>query len=249
IFVTAHEIAPSWHVRMQAAFQKHTDNAVSKTVNLPNSATLDDVSQVFLLAYQEGCLGVTVFRDGCKKEQVLHAGTVERKPETEGPTMKPRPDKLPSITYRKRTPLGTAFITVSDDPKSGEPFEVFILVGKAGSDTMAVAEGMGRLISLGLRLPSPLSPRDRVMQMIDQLGGIGGARRVGFGPNSVASLPDAIAQVLAEHIGLAEESMEADTLVFGELPYGELCSQCQMATLVREEGCNKCHNCGFSDCS
>lgn len=250
VFVTAHEIAPSWHVRMQAAFQRHTDNAVSKTVNLPNSATLEDVAKVFFLAYEEGCLGVTVFRDGCKKEQVLHVGTIETALETEGPIMKPRPHAVPGITYRQKTPLGTAFITVTDNGETGQPFEVFVNVGKAGSDTMAVAEGYGRLLSLILRLLSPLSPRDRVEEIVGQLGGIGGGRRVGFGPNSILSLPDAIAQVLAEHIGLTQgEEVETETLAFGELPYGEFCPQCQMATLIREEGCNKCYNCGFSDCS
>lgn len=250
IFVTAHEIAPEWHVRMQAAFQDYVDNAVSKTVNLPSNATVEDVANVFLLAYEEGCLGVTVFRDGCKDEQVLYVGTVEMESEVDAPAIKPRPDKLPSITYRKRTPLGTAFITVSYDPNTGEPFEVFIHVGKAGSDTMAVAEGIGRLISFALRSRSSLSPRDRVVEIIGQLSGIGGARRVGFGPNSVASLPDAIAQVLAEHIEL-EGGREATIISFSgdELPRGELCPSCGMASLEREEGCNKCYNCGYSDCS
>lgn len=250
VFVTAHEIEPSWHVRMQAAFQKHTDNAVSKTVNLSNTATVKDVAQVFLQAYKEGCLGVTVFRDGCKKEQVLHMGTIETALETEGPIMKPRPHAVPGITYRQKTPLGTAFITVTDNGETGQPLEVFVNVGKAGSDTMAVAEGYGRLLSLILRLLSPLSPRDRVVEIVGQLGGIGGGRRVGFGPNSILSLPDAIAQVLAEHISLQGDK-EVTTIVFsdGELPHGEFCSNCGMATLIREEGCNKCYNCGYSDCS
>ena len=248
VFVTAHEIAPEWHVRMQAAFQRHTDNAVSKTVNMINSATVEDVAQAYLLAYELGCLGITIYRDRCKEEQVLHVGTLGPAPETRGgpgPAMKPRPHVLPGKTYRQETPLGTAFITVTDDDETGEPFEVFVNVGKAGSDTAAVAEALGRLISLCLRLRSPLSPRERVKEIVGQLSGIGGGRSLGFGPHRVDSLPDAIARVLAEHIGLARREMEQGQL---PLPMGDLCPECGQATLVIEEGCKKCYSCGFTEC-
>jgi len=158
VFVTAHEVAPEWHVRMQAAFQKHTDNGVSKTINLPSSATVEDVANAYKLAYREGCLGITVFRDGCRSEQVLHVGTDnDDEKEKQAPalaeapqlTVKPRTRVLRGVTYQAGTPLGTAYITVNENG-ANQPFEVFTNVGKAGSDTAAVAEALGRLISLTL---------------------------------------------------------------------------------------------------
>ena len=256
VFVTAHEVVPEWHVRMQAAFQKHTDNGVSKTINLPHAATEEDVAKAYLLAYELGCIGITVFRDGCKGEQVLHVGTAKKEKgkdepaEQAGTGIEPRPEVLPGKTYRIQTPVGTAFITVNDDGKgAGEPFEVFVSVGKAGSETMAHAEALGRLISLVLRLPLPggMSARDRVAEIVGQLSGIGGGRPLGFGRKRVLSLPDALAQALAHHMGMTEvreiqRPAEALTKV------GDLCPDCQQATLVNEEGCRKCYSCGFSEC-
>ena len=207
VFVTAHEVPFEWHVRHQGAFQKSTDNGVSKTINLPNSATLDDVARAYLLAWELGCLGITVFRDGCK-EGVLSIGTKTGRADKRGEAaaapppavVKPRPRSLTGRTYRVETPLGTAY-TVVNEHGDGEPFEVFVSVGKAGSDTMAVAEAMGRLISLALRMPSPLSTKRRLEEVVAQLSGIGGGRPLGFGPQRVLSLPDGIARVLAEHLG------------------------------------------------
>ncbi len=255
VFVTAHEIAPEWHVRMQAAWQKHTDNGVSKTVNLPNAATVEDVASAYQLAHREGCLGITVFRDGCKSEQVLHLGSQEEK-EKEKPApaptevaelaVKPRARALRGITYQAKTPLGTAYITINENG-DGQPFEVFTNIGKAGSDTTAVAEALGRLISLILRLPSPLSPQDRLAEVVDQLSGIGGGRPMGFGSRRVRSLPDAIAQVLADHLGLSERDLSRDEVKTQSRP-GDLCPTCGQATLVIQEGCRKCYSCGFSEC-
>jgi len=297
IFVTAHEIHPDWHVRMQAAFQKGTDNAVSKTINLPHEATVEDVARAYLLAYETGCRGITVFRDGCKGVQVLHVGTAADKskgaPESEqvkqaaaaesssGPhaeqgqkgeasaAMKPRPRVVEGVTYRAETPLGTAFVTVNKNG-NGQPFEVFLNVGKAGSDIAAVAEAIGRLISLTLRLPSPLSQSERLRIIVEQLSGIGGGRQIGFGPKRVRSLPDAIAQVLGEHLGMyqsddaaaaagiraeakaesaAPTAVRVNGFAAGEpLKIGDLCPGCGCATLVHEEGCRKCHGCGYSEC-
>ncbi|HEY65419.1 MAG TPA: ribonucleoside reductase class II [Caldilineae bacterium] len=278
VFVTAHEIAPEWHVRMQAAFQAHTDNAVSKTINLPNSATIEDVANAYLLAYKEGCLGITVFRDGCKGTQVLHAGTKStdkgaiedeqeaKKVVTKAPVpmlgqlspdgyyqKKPRPRVLHGTTYRWTTPLGTAYVTINSD-SSGQPFEVFLNVGKAGSDVAAVSEALGRLISLILRLPSSLAPRERLEEVVEQLAGIGGGRPLGFGPNAVRSLPDAISQVLAEYLKGEAPEKPAEEVEVAQLslpldrPTGDLCPECGQATLVFEEGCKKCLSCGFSEC-
>src|SRR5256885_1477254 len=174
VFKTSHEIGFEWHVRHQAAFQRHTDNGVSKTINLPNNASEDDVARAYRLAWELGCLGITVFRDGCKGEQVLNVGVSKKKDKGAAAAMpggqaviKPRPRSLKGATYRSQTPIGTAFITVNETP-DGDPFEVFVQVGKGGSDTMAVAEALGRLISLTLRLPSPLSAQRRLREGINQ---------------------------------------------------------------------------------
>ncbi|HYL81689.1 MAG TPA: vitamin B12-dependent ribonucleotide reductase [Candidatus Acidoferrum sp.] len=265
VFVTAHEIEPEWHVRMQAAFQKHTDNGVSKTINLPNSATVEDVARAYRLAYDLGCLGITVFRDGCKSAhggQVLHVGTgaetsaegKEKMPAEETTqakvttTVKPRPRTLKGVTYRIDTPLGTGYVHVNQ-ATSGEPFEIFLNVGKAGSDVQADAEALGRLISLILRMPSPLSPRERVEQIVKQLDRIGGRRDAGMGPARVRSIPDAVAQALAEHVGLKEPGVEhIREAREGRTKATDMCPDCQNFTLVFEEGCQKCHACGFSEC-
>jgi len=247
VFKTAHEIDYTWHVRHQAAFQKHTDNGVSKTINLPREATEDDVAGAYRLAWELGCLGITVFRDGCKGGQVLNLGVRDEAVEASSRGVKPRPHSLPGKTYRMETPIGTAFITVNDTP-AGDPFEVFVQVGKAGSDTMAVAEALGRLVSLVLRLPSPLSARRRLEEVSSQLSRIGGGQPTGFGAAKILSLPDALARTLAEHIGQAQEADAARKNEGGLRRVGDLCKECGQATLIYEEGCKKCLSCGFNEC-
>ena len=253
VFKTAHEIHWSWHVRHQAAFQRHTDNGVSKTINLPTDAALGDVAEAYLLAWREGCLGITVFRDGCKGAQVLNVGvggeTLGNGGTLTERVVKPRPHSLAGATYRMETPIGTAFITVNETP-GGDPFEVFVQVGKAGSDTMAVAEALGRLISLVLRLPSPLSAQRRLEEVISQLSRIGGGQPTGFGAAKVLSLPDALARTLGEHIGLDRGDTTAATAPTGgtRRRVGDLCKECGQATFVYEEGCKKCLSCGFNEC-
>jgi len=251
IFETAHEIPYEWHVRHQGAFQKYTDNGVSKTINLPNSATVEDIASAYRMARDLGCLGITVFRDGCKGDQVLNVGlsaTRSDLPTATGPAVvKPRPRSLSGRTYRIQTPLGTAFIVVNET-EGGEPFEVFVSVGKAGSDTMAVAEAMGRLVSLVLRLPSPLSPKRRLEEIIGQLQGIGGGRPLGFGPEKVLSFPDALARVLSEHLGQFKVSGADDLSLPEHARMGDLCPECGQATFIHQEGCNKCYSCGYNTC-
>ena len=255
VFKTSHEIAFEWHVRHQAAFQRYTDNGVSKTINLANAATEEDVAQAYRLAWELGCLGITVFRDGCKGEQVLNVGVGAKKEAqaagaapTGQAVIRPRPKSLTGSTYRTETPIGTAFITVNETP-DGEPFEVFVQVGKGGSDTMAVAEALGRLISLTLRLPSHLSAQRRLEEVISQLTRIGGGQPTGFGPAKTLSLPDALARTLAEHTGQVKPASglppgggEARKRI------GDLCKECGQATFVYEEGCKKCLSCGFNEC-
>ena len=263
VFKTAHEIHWSWHVRHQAAFQKHTDNGVSKTINLPAEAVESDVAEAYLLAWREGCLGITIFRDGCKGTgQVLNIGVGGEGAALQGDggalgeqlgdrlgdrVVKPRPHSLSGTTHRMETPIGTAFITVNETP-GGDPFEVFVQVGKAGSDTMAVAEALGRLISLVLRLPSPLSAQRRLEEVVSQLSRIGGGQPTGFGAAKILSLPDALARTLGEHIGLGLAHASDAKATAGGRRVGDLCKECGQATLVYEEGCKKCLSCGFNEC-
>jgi ribonucleoside-diphosphate reductase alpha chain len=252
VFKTAHEIDYVWHVKHQASFQKHTDNGVSKTINLPREATEEDVAKAYLLAWELGCLGITVFRDGCKDGQVLNLGLRDKAATPAVRTehsVKPRPHRLAGTTYRMETPIGTAFITVNNNA-AGDPFEVFVQVGKAGSDTMAVAEALGRLVSLVLRLPSPLSAQRRLEEVINQLSRIGGGQPKGFGAAKILSLPDALARTLAEHIGHARADVGTAARADGPMVkrVGDLCKECGQATLIYEEGCKKCLSCGFNEC-
>jgi len=255
-FVTAHQIEPEMRVRMQATIQRHIDHSISSTVNLPHDISVEEVSKIYILAWKLGCKGITVYREG-SREGVLITEAYARKT---GLRQKPRPERLKGVTYRRETPLGTAFITVNELVEDGEPepFEVFINVGKAGSDIASVSEAIGRLISLCLRMPSPMPPKERVKEIVDQLWGIGGGRQLGFGKRRVRSLPDAIAQVLAEHIGIYEEHLNAfqvgaqrrrdDKASWTNERVGDICPICGNATLVYEEGCQKCYSCGYSEC-
>ncbi|MCL6613809.1 MAG: ribonucleoside reductase class II, partial [Firmicutes bacterium] len=199
LFVTAHEIAPEWHVRMQAAFQEHTDNAVSKTVNFPREAAPADVEKVYHLAFKLGCKGVTVYRDGSIQDQPMQKGIEKQKQETitlraepegrrvgEWGKIRPvhRPVRLTGITDVRRTPEGNLYLTLNFE--QDHPFELFAQIGKAGSDISAFTEAIARLISLAFRCG--IDPE----AVAEQLVGIGGSRSIGFGPQRVRSVPDAI---------------------------------------------------------
>jgi ribonucleoside-diphosphate reductase alpha chain len=266
IFGTAHEIDPEWHVRMQAVFQKHTDNAVSKTINLRRDVSVDDVKKAYLLAWKTGCRGITIFRDGCKGDQVLNPGTKKTEPvEVPDQLIKPRPMRVNGATYRIETPLGNAFITVNHD-EDGNPFEVFVIIGKAGSEVAAMAEALGRMISTTLRFGNHLPAKERAKEIMEQLAGIGGGRSVGFGRQKIRSLPDAVAKAIGMHFGLVGFKQELpestkpvvqEALLSGgnghsQIPLfskkADLCPKCGEAMLVFEEGCKKCYGCGYSEC-
>jgi ribonucleoside-diphosphate reductase alpha chain len=275
IFGTAHEIDPQWHVRMQAMFQKNTDNAVSKTINFRHDVTVEEVKKAYMLAWETGCRGITVFRDGSKGDQVLNLGTNGKVQNSnsqmtngkieEADTIKPRPVRVNGATYRIETPLGNAFITVNHDD-DGNPFEVFVTIGKAGSEVAAMAEALGRLISTTLRFGNHLPAKERAKEIMDQLAGIGGGRSVGFGRQKIRSLPDAVAKAIGMHFGLVgfkqEPTERAKPAVQEELLSGgnghsqiplfvkktDLCPKCGEAALVFEEGCRKCYGCGYSEC-
>jgi ribonucleoside-diphosphate reductase alpha chain len=253
VFVVANDVPASEHVRMQAALQAFVDNSISKTINFPEEATPDDVARAYDLAWRSGCKGLTVYVTGSRERVVLETEKTRRakgESDLQREPRRPRPVVLRGTTYRTPTPLGTAYITINENGDH-DPFEVFANVGKAGSDTAAVAEAIGRLISLSLRMPSPLSTQERLTEIIDQLAGIGGGRPLGFGPNRVRSLPDAIAQILARHLAITESEQPPEQL---RLPItipnqkADLCPDCGQAAFVAMEGCRKCLNCGYSEC-
>ncbi|OGK24077.1 ribonucleoside-diphosphate reductase [Candidatus Roizmanbacteria bacterium RIFCSPHIGHO2_02_FULL_38_11] len=208
-FVSSNELTPEDHVKVQAVIQKYVDASISKTVNAPKTHTVEDVKKLYSLAYKLGLKGIAYMRES-SRPGVLERKKEEEKPAEEMPktyTVKPRPMVVHGSTYRINTPVGTAFITVNTNGNM-EPLEVFINVGKAGTDVYAMATGLGRIISLALRFASQLSPKERVSEIVDQLQGIGGARSMGFGKEKIRSLPDAIAKILSMHFGLNGHSQK-----------------------------------------
>ncbi len=232
LFKTAMEIDFSWHVRHQAAFQKYTDNAVSKTINLKQEATRDDVKNAYVSAWKAGCKGITIYRDSSRSQQVLNVGD-GAKEDILKPTK--RPKTLSGQTTSIRTALGNLFVTVNS--ANGQPFELFAQIGKAGSDVVAFTEAIARLISLALRCGVSID------EIVTQLEGIGGARSIGFGPNRIMSVPDAIGQALKQ---LA--TAELGGSIENHSSSMEICPDCGTCALYRAEGCLKCEACGFSEC-
>jgi len=211
VFVTAGEIAPLWHVKMQAAFQKYVDNAVSKTINMPEDATRDDVREAYLTAWETGCSGITVYRNNSKTTQVLNVSSSLKKPVDDvavatkvGDPREPRPMILRGRTHEIATPVGKAFVTINRDEKD-QPFEVFVTIGKGGMHTMADAEAIGKLTSMVLRVAKD-NRMEMAQKIVQQLRGIGGASHIGFGKDRVMSLADGIAKILAEDLALSENS-------------------------------------------
>lgn len=242
LFRTAMEVGWEWHVKHQAAFQKYTDNAVSKTINLPNDASIEDVNEAYMKAYETGCKSITVYRDGSRQVQVMDNKKKSRqmcpnceailfmndgdlmcvtcgyKPSEDesredeehallgngishGDIDEPkreRPMIVNGSTYKLLTPVGKAYIIINEDA-GGMPIEVFVNVGKAGSDLAAMAEALGRVISTSLRFRGTMDPKERAYEIADQLAGIGGRRSVGFGPTKILSLPDAVAAAFSMH--------------------------------------------------
>ena len=234
IFVTALDIAPEWHLRMQAAFQRHTDNAVSKTVNLPHSATVEDIRSIYRMACAEGCKGVTVYRDGCKATQVLTTGAADSRAPA-STRVRERPDFVTGFTQKIQTGLGGMYLTVNE--VDGKPFEVFATIGKSGHSVTAKAEAIGRLVSLAFR--SGIDVRD----VVGQLKGIGGEHPVFQQKGLLLSIPDAIAWVLENRY----LNGRAQTSPAGDLLTRHLCPDCG-AELVFQEGCHACPKCAYTKC-
>lgn len=207
-FVSANDLTPEDHVRVQAAIQTYVDASISKTVNAPKSHTIEDVKRLYTLAYDLGCKGIAYMREGSREGVLVRKESSEAKTDKEikqvvapmTAEVKPRPAVVHGSTYQVETPMGQAYITINTN--GGEqPLEVFVNVGKAGSDVTAMAEALGRLISLVLRVASPIPPIERAHRVASELIGIGGARSLGFGENRVRSLPDAVAKVIDRHFG------------------------------------------------
>lgn len=238
VFVTAMDIAPEWHLRMQAAFQLYTDNAVSKTVNLPHSATVDEIRNIYWMAYERGCKGVTVYRDGCKANQVLCTGEGAPKDEPEvrhGLTVRARPDVVYGFTQKVSTGHGLMYVTINE--VDGQPFEIFATIGKSGRSTTAKAEAIGRLISLALR--SGIEVKD----IVKQIKGIGGEMPV-FSvakKGQVVSIPDGIAWVLENRYLKSKQAYHVNGLG------AQRCPECD-DILVFQEGCHICPSCAFTKC-
>ncbi|OQY87376.1 MAG: ribonucleotide reductase [Anaerolineae bacterium UTCFX1] len=269
-FVVSADIAADEHVRMQGALQAFVDNSLSKTVNFPEGATEQDVATAYMLAWELGCKGITVYVTGSRDKVVLETNaTADKKAPQPQPAAdsinqtapmiwhdlkKPRPKALAGKTYNVETPVGKAFITINENG-GGQPFEAFVNTAKAGSEIAAVSEAIGRLISYILRMASPVAPVDRMREVIAQLAGIGGGRSLGFGPNRVRSLPDGIGQVLDGYLNEKNGAVAGtngngkhDESSARKVKIGDLCPECGEAAVVNEEGCRKCYACGFSEC-
>lgn len=238
VYVTAHDVSPEWHIRMQAAFQKYTDNAVSKTVNLPRDATIDDVLKVYNLAYELECKGVTIYRDGSKENQVLSFADDKKHVEEFLKVAKKRPETLEGYTTRMKTGMGNLYVTVTE--YNSQPFEVFATIGKSGRSTTAKTEAIGRLVSLALRSGV------RVEKIVEQLKGIGGENPVFQEGGLVLSIPDAIAKVLEKRYLKNNVQYHNERKLENSLR-GEMCPDCGQ-TISFEEGCMTCHFCGFTKC-
>ena len=283
-FVSANDLTPEDHVYVQAAIQKYVDASISKTVNAPRGHTIEDVKKLYNLAYELGCKGITYMREGSRP------GVLSRKEQNEQdkkneqdevkvggqyvPEVKPRPMVVHGSTYQVETPVGQAYVTINTNG-GNQPVELFVNVGKAGSDVTAMAEAMGRLASLLLRIASPIPPMERAHKIAAELIGIGGTRSLGFGENRVRSLPDAVAKVIDRHFGFFKHhngqirtngeaaAVQSPSVEPAEKPLTvapqqmvmtkrmvtvDLCPNCGEGSLVFEESCKKCYSCGYSEC-
>ncbi len=244
VFVTAHDITPEDHIRMQAAFQKHTDNAVSKTVNFPHDATRDQVAEVYLMAYQQGCKGVTIYRDGSRDMQVLSVAKSSEPTEKQVvPTesgksgrKRERPRALTGSTYQMETGCGPLYVTINRDDSG--LFELFTTMGKAGGCAASQCEAIGRLVSLAWRSGG------QARQTVKQLIGITCHKPAGFGPNRVTSCADAVAKAIQMHM-LSETDEESQVSYNAN---SGACPDCG-GPVEHEGGCCVCHSCGYSECA
>ncbi|MBT2286577.1 adenosylcobalamin-dependent ribonucleoside-diphosphate reductase [Paenibacillus polymyxa] len=283
-YVTAMDLSAENHIRVQAAIQQWVDSSISKTANCPADFTVEDTAELYELAFDLGCKGVTIYRDGSRDVQVLSTSKKEEtKTEDVDSTLdtnletlpdvsvapssssvldkqyRSRPQVLRGATYKINTPFGMAYITIND--LEGTPGEIFLNVGKAGSDVFAMAEALGRVCSLFLRYGDH---GHKVQLLIKHLKGIGGSGAIGFGANRVESIADAVAKALESHVqsnvqenetGASKELNRVESTypkVVDQKTFTEsrdLCPSCGSASLMNVEGCKTCSNCGYSKCN
>lgn len=241
LFATSHDIAPEWHIRMQAAFQKQTDNAVSKTINFSNHATPDDIGRAFIMAYREGCKGLTIYRDGSREVQVLNKGTASPKPQKLVP--RPRPAVTSGRTERKTTGCGNLYVTINEDEEG--LFEVFARMGKSGGCIASHSEAIGRLVSLALRAGVDTE------SIIQQLTGIRCPSPIFDNGSSILSCPDAIGLALRNYLSPRDEQEAPKKMTRGKTKLADLCPECPECGGMIElaDGCILCRACGYSKCS
>jgi ribonucleoside-diphosphate reductase alpha chain len=261
VFVTAHDITPEWHIKMQAVFQRYTDNAVSKTVNFSHSATQEDVYKSYILAYESGCKGVTIYRDGSRQEQVLNIARKETEPENKTLSVavipapgtiepRPRPEVTNGTTTKVATGCGNLYVTINQD-EEGKPFEVFTQMGKAGGCAASQLEAIGRLASLAFR--SGLE----IKAIVDQLRNIRCPSPSWEKGQRIFSCADAISRVIEKRLHdenaavlISSPVIEDEILTAKRQSVSNIvgvCPDCGGA-LRHEEGCIKCQACGFSKC-
>ncbi len=273
-FVVAMDIPGLDHMEMQAAFQRHVDNSISKTINFPNSATKEEIAQSFVAAWRLGCKSCTAYRDGSRVIQILNVGSGEniiaptealaqddkkelQTAEAGGVRPRPRPEVMAGKTYRVKTGYGKLYVTINNDEK-GMPFEVFATIGRSGGFFQEQSEAICRLMSLALRAGV------RVEEISDELKGIRGPMPTFTDKGTILSLPDALGKILEQHVTTAvqiEEVIarpekqevlpfipkikERSVADFGFMPG---CPDCG-SPLLMQEGCISCKTCGFSRCS
>lgn len=269
IFVTAHDITPEWHVRMQAAFQKYVHNATSKTINFPHEANIDEVRKSYLLAFELGCKGITIYRDRSREEQVLNVGSKDNKTESKGQGQdfkkdiapRPRPEVIIGTTTKVATGCGNLYVTINVD-EEGKPFELFTQMGKAGGCAASQLEALGRLVSLGfrsgievksiieqlrnIRCPSPSWEKgQRIFSCADAIARVVERRLVNV------KLPQQVAVEASAEVPMKHSHEDASISVSDDLgAQGDIVGVCPDCggVLRHEEGCQKCHACGFSKC-
>jgi len=249
LFVTAHEITPEWHIRMQAAFQKSTHNAVSKTVNFPENATRDDIAKVYMMAYEQGLKGITIYRDKSREAQPLSTAPVEKKEEERKTSISPRerPKVTTAVVEKVTTGCGNMYVTVGSDEQG--LFEVFSSLGKAGGCATAQLEAICRLITLALRSGVEIAA------IVKQLRGIRCPSIAWEQGKSVLSCADAIATVLEKHASgdYGSEDNDSSEIVNIQQSFGmttNVAGQCPECgnLLTYQEGCFVCHSCGYTKC-
>ncbi|MDH3974286.1 MAG: vitamin B12-dependent ribonucleotide reductase [Deltaproteobacteria bacterium] len=274
-FVTSHDISPEWHIKMQAAFQKYTDNAVSKTINFHNDATVSDIEKAYMLAHKNGCKGITIYRDGSREGQVLSIKKEEKKEEKHEVHIHAdeivAPRERPAVTFGKTekvaTGCGSLFVTVNEDEEG--LCEIFTRMGKSGGCINSHNEAIGRLVSLALRAGV------KTESIMDQMRGVRCPMPLGIGKNAVLSCPDAIGQVLAHYVAngngnstaAAAENTASTHMAMAPLPEMTsnnmaqaekrvdsidmgVCPECPDCGHIIEfiEGCLTCRGCGYSKC-